>query len=98
MPACTHHSNSLSTHFFVIFSWPIDLLYVTGRLCKLIPQDLVLNYVGPVTTRNVALPGNVADTDPTGNVATSPANVAAVDPTGNVATSPEIYSRSKNVH
>ncbi len=40
--------------------------------------------------KNVAAPENVAETDPTGNVATSPENVAAVDPTGNVATSPEI--------
>ena len=46
-------------------------------------------FLGNLIHKNVAAPENVADTDPTGNVATSPENVAAVDPTGNVATSPE---------
>ena len=45
-------------------------------------------FLGNIILENVASPENVADTDPTGNVATSPENVAAVDPTGNVATSP----------
>ena len=45
--------------------------------------------LGNLIPKNVAAPENVAETDPTGNVATSPENVAAVDPTGNVATSPE---------
>ena len=46
-------------------------------------------FLGNLIPKIVAAPENVADTDPTGNVATSPENVAAVDPTGNVATSPE---------
>ena len=55
-------------------------------------------FFGNLIPKNVAAPENVADTDPTGNVATSPENVAAVDPTGkcshltqqgNVATSSE---------
>ena len=46
-------------------------------------------FLGNLIPENVAAPENVADTDPTRNVATSPENVAAVDPTGNVATSPE---------
>ena len=37
-------------------------------------------YFGNLIPKNVAAPENVADTDPTGNVATSPENVAAVDP------------------
>ena len=45
--------------------------------------------LGNLIPKNVAAPENVAETDPTGNVATSPENVAVVDPTGNVATSPE---------
>ena len=45
--------------------------------------------MGNLIPTNVAAPENVADTDPTGNVATSPQHVAAVDQTGNVATSPE---------
>ena len=40
--------------------------------------------MGNLIPKNVAAPENVAETDPTGNVATSPENVAAVDPTGNV--------------
>ena len=47
----------------------------------------VATFSGNLIPKNVAAPQNVADTDPTGNVATSPENVAAV--TGNVATSPE---------
>ena len=52
---------------------------------------MLANVVGGyiVIPKNVAAPENVAETDPTGNVATSPENVVAVDPTGNVATSPE---------
>ena len=46
-------------------------------------------FLGNLIPKNVAAPENVADTDPTGNVATSPENVYAVDPTGNVATWPE---------
>ncbi len=46
-------------------------------------------FLGNLIPKNVAAPENVADTDPTGNVATSSENVAAVDPTGNVAISPE---------
>ena len=46
-------------------------------------------FLGNLEAKNVSAPENVADTDPTGNVATSSENVAAVDPTGNVATSPE---------
>ncbi len=45
--------------------------------------------MGNLIPKNVAAPENVADTDPTGNVATSSENVAAVEPTENVATSPE---------
>ena len=40
--------------------------------------------LGNLIPKNVAVPENVADTDPSGNVATSPENVAAVNPTGNV--------------
>ena len=46
-------------------------------------------FLGNLIPTNVAAPENVADTDPTGNIATSPENVAAIDPTGNVATSAE---------
>ena len=46
-------------------------------------------FSGNLIPKNVAAPENVAETDPTGNVATSPENVAAADPNGNVATSPE---------
>ena len=46
-------------------------------------------FLGDLIPENVAAPEHVADTDPTGNVATSPENVTAVDPIGNVATSPE---------
>ena len=59
--------------------------------------EYVANFVGgyifgePHIPKNVAVPENVADSYPTGNVgpiATSPENIAAVDPTQNVATSP----------
>ena len=40
--------------------------------------------MGPSYTKNVAMPQNVADTDPLPNVATSAENVAAVDLTQNV--------------
>ena len=46
-------------------------------------------FLGNTIPQNVAAPENVADTDPTGKVATSSENVTAVDPTGNVATWPE---------
>ena len=46
-------------------------------------------FLGNLIPKNVAALEHVADTDTTGNVATSPENVAAVDPTGNVGTWPE---------
>ena len=49
----------------------------------------MVTFSGNLIPKNEATPENVADIDPTGNVATSPENEAAVDPTGNVATSPE---------
>ena len=61
---------------------------------KTLPEK-VANFVGgyifgePHTQKCSRAWKNVAETDPTGNVATSPENVAAIDPTGNVATSPE---------
>ena len=59
---------------------------------KTLPENVanwVDKFLGNLIPKNVAAPENVADIDPTGNVATSSENVAAVDPTGNVATSPE---------
>ena len=60
---------------------------------KTVPEN-VTNFVGGYIfgephIQKCSAPENVAETDPTGNVATSPENVAAFDPTGNVATSPE---------
>ena len=66
-----------------------------GNVAKKALPENVANFVGGYTLfgnlipKNVTAPENIADTDPTGNVATTPENVAAVDPTGNVATSPE---------
>ena len=46
-------------------------------------------FLGNLIPNNVAVPDNVADTDPRENVATSTKNIPAVDLTQNAATSPE---------